>query len=65
VITLTMMILPPINEVPAAFSATTLWQFRLASLGVEVVLWIALGLIFGVLADQRLGSCRLGAVRSS
>jgi hypothetical protein len=60
VITLTMMILPPINEVPAAFSATTLWQFRLASLGVEVALWIALGLIFGVLADQRLGSRRLG-----
>jgi hypothetical protein len=65
VITLTMMILPPINEVPAAFSATTLWQFRLASLGVEVVLWMALGLIFGVLADQRLGSRRLGAVRNS
>jgi putative cobalt transporter subunit CbtA len=65
VITLTMMILPPINEVPAAFSATTLWQFRLASLGVEVVLWMALGLIFGVLADQRLGSRKLGAVRNS
>jgi Probable cobalt transporter subunit (CbtA) len=49
-----MFILPPVNEVPATFSATTLWKFRLASLGVEAVLWTALGLIFGVLAERRL-----------
>jgi hypothetical protein len=50
-----MLILPPINEVPQEFSATTLWNFRLASIGVELVLWTALGLVFGVLADRRLG----------
>ena len=54
VITVVMFILPPVNEVPADFSATTLWNFRVASLGVEAVLWTALGLIFGVLAERQL-----------
>lgn len=54
VITLAMLILPPVNEVPPDFSATTLWDFRLASLGIEAVLWTALGLIFGVLAERQL-----------
>jgi hypothetical protein len=49
-----MLILPPINEVPADFSAVTLWNFRIASLGIELVLWTALGLIFGVLAERQL-----------
>jgi hypothetical protein len=49
-----MLILPPINEVPADFSATTLWHFRIASLGIELVLWTALGLIFGALAERQL-----------
>ena len=49
-----MMILPAVNEVPADFSATTLWRFRLASLGIEAVLWTALGLAFGILAERQL-----------
>jgi hypothetical protein len=49
-----MRILPPINEVPADFSAVTLWNFRTASLGIELVLWTALGLIFGALAERQL-----------
>jgi hypothetical protein len=49
-----MLILPPVNEMPADFPATTLWHFRLASLGTETVLWAALGLIFGVLAKRLL-----------
>ena len=52
VMTVAMLILPTVNEVPANFSATTLWNFRAASLGVEAVLWTALGLIFGVLAER-------------
>jgi hypothetical protein len=52
VIAAAMLILPPVNEVPADFSATTLWNFRLASLGIEVVLWTGLALIFGVLAER-------------
>jgi magnesium-transporting ATPase (P-type) len=49
-----MFVLPPINEVPVDFPATTLWNFRLDSLGVELVLWTALGLIFGLFAEQQL-----------
>jgi len=48
-----MEILPPVNEVPADFSATTLWNFRLASLGIEAVLWTALGLAFGAMAERQ------------
>jgi Probable cobalt transporter subunit (CbtA) len=54
VVTVAMLILPPVNEVPGNFSATTLWNFRVASLGIEAVLWTALGLIFGVLAERQL-----------
>ncbi len=54
VITSAMLILPPVNEVPPDFSATTLWRFRLASLGSEAVLWTALGLAFGPLAERQL-----------
>ena len=49
-----MFILPPVNEVPAGFSATALWNFRLASLGIEAVLWTALGMIFGGFAERQL-----------
>ena len=56
VIMVAMLILPPVNEMPPDFSATTLWNFRLASLGIEAVLWVTLGLIFGVLAERQLAS---------
>ena len=60
-----MLILPPINEVPADFSAATLWNFRIASLGIELVLWTALGLIFGVLAERQLEPGGSAAIRAS
>ncbi len=40
-------ILPGINEVPGEFPAVTLWDFRLASLGIQTVLWGSLGIMFG------------------
>src|SRR5205823_13748040 len=49
VVAAAMFILPPVNEVLADFLATTLWYFRLGSLGIQAVLWTAFGLIFGVL----------------
>ena len=52
VVAAAMMILPTLDEVPADFAATVLWHFRLASLGVETVLWAALGLAFGILAER-------------
>jgi hypothetical protein len=54
VIAVGMAIMPAVNEVPADFAATTLWNFRLASLGVEAVLWTTLGLAFGHLAERQL-----------
>jgi predicted cobalt transporter CbtA len=40
--------LPDINEVPADFPADLLWDFRVASLGMQLVLWLALGVLFGL-----------------
>jgi hypothetical protein len=56
VVAAAMAILPPIDEVPSGFSATTLWNFRLAAFGTQIVLWTTLGLIFGALAERLLAS---------
>ncbi|NWA25729.1 CbtA family protein [Pseudomonas gingeri] len=45
---------PTINEVPEAFSAVLLWKFRVASLGIQLVLWTTVGLTFGWLAERKL-----------
>ena len=58
-----MLILPSVNEVPADFPATTLWNFRIASLGIEAVLWTALGLAFGFLAERQLIPARRTGIR--
>lgn len=52
VIIVAYRVMPPVNEVPAAFPATVLWRFRLASLGTQVVLWTAIGLAFGSLTER-------------
>lgn len=44
--------LPEINEVPEHFSAAVLWRFRVASLGLQVVLWATLGLLFGAVVER-------------
>jgi hypothetical protein len=49
-----MLVLPSINETPADLSADVLWKFRLAALGIQVVLWTTLGLVFGGLAERQL-----------
>jgi predicted cobalt transporter CbtA len=51
--------LPSVNEVPEDFPATVLWQFRMASLGGQLIMWAALGLIFGVVAERLLAQHRL------
>ncbi|MBV9553469.1 MAG: CbtA family protein, partial [Alphaproteobacteria bacterium] len=50
--------LPAINEVPDGFPATVLWQFRIASLGAQAILWTTLGLLFGPLAEGLAGRPR-------
>jgi hypothetical protein len=54
VMVVAMLMLRPISEVPSEFSAEVLWRFRLASLGIEAVLWTTLGLTFGVVAERLL-----------
>jgi hypothetical protein len=44
--------LPSFNEVPHGFSGTLLWQFRLSSIAIQMVLWTAFGLLFGHLAQR-------------
>ncbi|MEV0410371.1 CbtA family protein [Streptomyces sp. NPDC050448] len=46
--------LPGINEVPADFPATLIWQFRLATLAIQVAMWSTFGLAFGFLAERSL-----------
>ena len=55
-----MLLLPAINEVPAQFPADLLWRFRITSIGIEAVLWTAIGLVFGRLADTVLRSEQRG-----
>lgn len=47
------LVLPDINEVPAAFPASVLWHFRMAGLAVQATLWATLGLGFGWLCEAR------------
>ncbi|MFG3052657.1 CbtA family protein [Kitasatospora sp. NPDC048239] len=47
-------LLPAVNEVPEEFPATLLWQFRLAALTIQLVLWTSFGLVFGELAERAL-----------
>ncbi|MFD7236264.1 CbtA family protein [Streptomyces syringium] len=46
--------LPSGENVPEGFPAVLLWQFRLATLAVQFVLWAGFGLLFGHLAERLL-----------
>lgn len=45
-------LMPGVNEVSEGFPATVLWQFRLASLGSQAIMWTTLGLAFGALTER-------------
>jgi hypothetical protein len=47
------LLLPSIDEVPGTFPPSLLWNFRLASLGTQIVLWGGLGLAFAALVTPR------------
>ena len=46
--------LPVVNEVPEGFPAQVLWNFRVASLGIQLILWGGIGLLFGALTERAL-----------
>ena len=56
-IAIAQLLLPDINEVPDQFPAVVLWRFRIVSLGIQVILWSTLGLLFGVVAERAIGQC--------
>ncbi len=51
---LVMRALPAVNEVPEGFPADLLWNFRVAAIGIQAILWTGIGLGFGALAERRL-----------
>jgi predicted cobalt transporter CbtA len=48
------LLLPAVNEVPDQFPAALLWRFRIASIGSQLLMWAAIGLLFGALARRTL-----------
>ncbi|WP_213304220.1 CbtA family protein [Paraburkholderia sacchari] len=44
--------MPTINEVPPEFPAVVLWNFRLATIGMQVIMWATIGLLFGALVER-------------
>ena len=68
-----MLLLPTINETPAplrdaagaiayeGFPADVLYYFRLSALGTQVVIYTAIGLVFGAMASRLVGEQRKAA----
>jgi hypothetical protein len=55
------LLLPVVNEVPEQFPAVTLWKFRVASMGAQLIMWGTLGLVFGALTQRAAAIDRLPA----
>jgi len=65
VIVIAFIVMPNINEVPEAFPAALLWQFRIAALGMQVILWTTLGLLFGELTERALKRPQKAALKAA
>jgi hypothetical protein len=52
VVGVAMAVLPRGDAIPRGFPAADLWEFRLASIGIQAVLWSAFGFLFGYLAER-------------
>lgn len=47
-----LFLILPASPSPGEFPAGTLWEFRLSSLGTQLVLWAGLGVAFGLLCER-------------
>ncbi len=45
--------LPPIVEMPQGFSPLVIWDFRVATLGIHLVLWTTISLVFGWATERQ------------
>jgi predicted cobalt transporter CbtA len=52
------VVLPGVNEVPEGFPAEVLWEFRVASIGMQLIMWGTIGLAFGALTERAVASGR-------
>ena len=57
--------MPPLNEVPEGFPAVVLWQFRMASLGAQAILWTVLGLGLGAWVERDFARAEQGRLRTA
>ncbi len=51
-----MLVLPTIDETPEGFPADVLYEFRLYSLGTQVVMWVTIGAVFAALMHRLIGT---------
>jgi len=54
-VTVLLLALPTINETPTDFPADVLYEFRLYSLGTQVVLWAVIAVVFASTVGRLLG----------
>jgi hypothetical protein len=54
-VAIVMLVLPTIDETPGDFPADVLYEFRLYSLGTQLVLWAIIAVAFGSMVQRLLG----------
>jgi hypothetical protein len=59
------LVMPPLDEVPEGFPAVVLWQFRMASLGAQAIMWTVLGLGFGAWVEHDFAQARLSRLQTA
>ena len=57
--------MPPLDEVPEGFPAVVLWQFRMASLGAQAIMWTVLGLGFGAWVQRDFAEAKVGRLQTA
>ncbi|MCP9491015.1 MAG: CbtA family protein [Solirubrobacteraceae bacterium MAG38_C4-C5] len=63
--TLAALALPGGAAIPPTFPADTLWEFRVASIGTQLVLWSTIGAVFAPLAQRAMSGRPLPSPRRS
>ena len=59
------LVMPPLNEVPEGFPAVVLWQFRMASLGAQAIMWTVLGLGFAAWVQRDFAEAKVGRLQTA
>ena len=57
-IAIVMLVLPTIDETPDDFPADVLYEFRLYSLGTQLVLWAIIAVVFASMVQRLLGAAQ-------